>query len=132
MIRSAKIFCFLFVTCSEILSVLSYENRLSSLSISTIWNRRKTTVGNDGLDRRNFQLQHSRVEDFADVTAKTMHKILPALILSGLICGICDLTPLREFLSLATQSARNKYLLILMINHFSSCRNSKCSCHDEV
>ena len=94
MVRSFKIYCILLVSCSEILSVQSYQNRLP-----TTWNRLGAAVGHKSLDISNLPSRAAKDESLADAalpTFKSLHKMLPALILSGLICGICDLTPLSK------------------------------------
>lgn len=73
----------------------SYVNRLSPKS-----SRLGAAVGHDDLNRSNLRLQSTSEGRLADATIssfKTLQKMLPALVLSGLISGVCDLTALREW-----------------------------------
>jgi hypothetical protein len=75
--------------------VQSYVNRLSPKS-----SRLGAVDGHDDLNGSNLR-SHSTLEGrLADATLssfETLQKMLPALVLSGLISGICDLTALREW-----------------------------------
>lgn len=95
LISSCKLYCILLVGCSEILHVQSYVNRVYPKS-----SRLGAAVGPDDLNGSNLRLQSTLEGRLADATLssfKTLQKMLPALVLSGLISGICDLTALREW-----------------------------------
>jgi hypothetical protein len=75
--------------------VQAYVNRLSPKS-----SRLGAAVGHDDLNDSNLRLQSTLEGRMADAplsSFKTLQKMLPALVLSGLISGICDLTALREW-----------------------------------
>lgn len=87
----------------------SYVNRLSPKS-----SRLGAAVGHDDLNGSNLRLQSTSEGRLADATIssfKTLQKMLPALVLSGLISGICDLTALREW------QTRSLHLLATNVLH---------------
>ena len=87
----------------------SYVIRLSPKS-----SRLGAVVGHDDPNGSNLRLQSTLEGRLADATLsslKTLQKLLPALILSGLISGICDLTASREL------QTCSKHLLAINVLH---------------